>query len=330
MTRGLAELGHDVRALEKGNSSTFVFVTRCFASLAQNRPDHLVCTHVNFGPAAHIAKKIFGVPYTLVAHGIDIHAELPDRTIESIRNADRIIAVSEWTRARVKGLGGMDRARIEILPNTFDEMRFAPGPKSPELIARYSIDAREKIILTVARLESKERYKGYDRIVEAMPQIIAQCGRVRFLIVGSGEDRGRVEQLARDHNVASAVTFAGFVDSSELADHFRLADVFAMPSTGEGFGIVFLEALGTGVPVVAGNRDGSVDALDNGRLGMLVDPLDVTAIADAVSALLQKKGNALWFDRQELHEAASTRFGHRAFVQKLSEVMQPTRPRERA
>jgi glycosyltransferase involved in cell wall biosynthesis len=285
---------------------------------------------VNFGPAARIANRLFGIPYTLVAHGIDIHAGLPQRTIESIRGAARLIAVSEWTRARVLGLGGTDSAKIDILPNTFDEIRFSPGKKSRALLERYSLRPDEKIILSVARLESRERYKGYDRIVEALPRIIAQFGEVRFLIVGSGEDRSRVEQLARDLGVSSAVVFAGFVDSSELADHYRLADVFAMPSTGEGFGIVFLEAVGSGVPVVAGNRDGSVDALDNGRLGMLVDPLDVNAIADAVSAALERRGDALWFNPQALHEAASARFGHRAFVQKLSEVMQSIPQRERA
>jgi glycosyltransferase involved in cell wall biosynthesis len=320
MNRGLAELGHDVHAIEKGKGTTSAFVAKCFAALVKTRPDHIVSTHVNFGPAAYLAKRMFGVPYTLVAHGIDIHPQLPERTTTSIRKADRLIAVSEWTRSRLLGLGGMYHEKIEILPNTFDDVRFTPAVRPAELAERYSILPNEKVIVTVARLDSKERYKGYDRIVEALPQVARDCGPVRFLIVGSGEDRERIASLARQHSVEHAVTFAGFVDSSELADHYRLADVFAMPSTGEGFGIVFLEAMGCGTPVVAGNRDGSVDALDGGRLGKLVDPLDVPAIAGAISSVLRGQGNPLWFDRDSLHDAATERFGPRAFVSALADA----------
>ena len=80
---------------------------------------------------------------------------------------------------------------------------------------------------------------------------------------------------------------------------------------------MFLEAMGCGTPVVAGNRDGSVDALDGGKLGLLVEPMKVAAIADGICALLRKLGPACWFDRQRLHDAAIARFGHDAFLEKL-------------
>lgn len=101
----------------------------------------------------------------------------------------------------------------------------------------------------------------------------------------------------------------------------RLADVFAMPSTGEGFGIVFLEAMACGTPVVAGNCDGAVDALDRGRLGKLVDPNDVSAIANGINSLLNKEGPALWFDREALHDAVTQRFGRTAFRTNLGKAL---------
>jgi glycosyltransferase involved in cell wall biosynthesis len=140
---------------------------------------------------------------------------------------------------------------------------------------------------------------------------------VRYIVAGKGDDEVRVQSLARELSVEDAVTFAGFVADDELADHYRLADAFAMPSTGEGFGIVFLEALACGTPVLAGNRDGSVDAVDKGRLGRLVDPTDVRQIANGVVELLQRKGPELWFERGALHDAVVARFGSTAFREEL-------------
>jgi phosphatidylinositol alpha-1,6-mannosyltransferase len=121
--------------------------------------------------------------------------------------------------------------------------------------------------------------------------------------------------------VEHAVTFAGFVPDEELANHYRLADVFAVPSTGEGFGIVFLEALACGTSVLAGNRDGSVDALDSGRLGQLVDRTDVDAIARGLIALLKQQGPQWWFDRQALHDAVTQHFGRAALRESLRKVL---------
>ncbi len=217
--------------------------------------------------------------------------------------------VSEWTRRRVLDLGVVEERKISILHNTFDESRFNVGPRRRALLDRYAIARGERVILTVARLSADERYKGYDRIVQALPSLLETCGALRFILVGKGDDQARVEQLARHLGVERSITFAGFVPDEELADHYRLADVFAMPSTGEGFGIVFLEALGCGTPVVAGNRDGSVDAVANGALGRLVDPGNVDAIASGIRSVLDREGPALWFDRPALGAAAAGRFG---------------------
>jgi glycosyltransferase involved in cell wall biosynthesis len=93
-----------------------------------------------------------------------------------------------------------------------------------------------------------------------------------------------------------------------------------MPSTGEGFGIVFLEALCCGTPVVSGDRDGSVDALDGGRLGRLVDPTDVNAIGQGIAALLKKQAPDWWFDRRALREAVVRRFGRTAFRNRVRQL----------
>jgi phosphatidyl-myo-inositol dimannoside synthase len=303
-----------------GLSRNHVFAAGALLAAARRRPDHIVSTHVNFGPVAEIVRRTFGIPFTLVAHGIDIHQGLPESVLSALRSARKVIAVSTWTRTRVLDLGGIDPENVAVLPNTLDEERFFPEPRPQDLMSKYGIRANEKIVLSVARLAANERYKGYDRIIRALPALQRDYGAIRFVLVGKGEDMTRLEALAGVLGVRRSITFAGFVPDRELADHYRLADVFAMPSTGEGFGIVFLEAMACGTPVVAGNHDGSVDALDGGRLGCLIDPIDVDAISRAIAALLRCEGPPLWFDREALSQAVKERFGRRAFRSVLQTI----------
>ena len=107
--------------------------------------------------------------------------------------------------------------------------------------------------------------------------------------VGEGSDRARLEQKARDFGVADRVVFAGYVSEEVKAEHYRLADVYVMPSSGEGFGIVFLEALACGIPVIGSKIDGSRDALRDGKLGIIVNPTNLSEIEAAVLDVLQKK-----------------------------------------
>jgi glycosyltransferase involved in cell wall biosynthesis len=215
----------------------------------------------------------------------------------------------------------VDPEEVSVLPNTIDERQFIPEERSRQLMARYGIATGDKVILTVGRMAAHEAYKGYDRVIQALPAVnLALNGRVCYVLVGQGDDQPRVKALARECGVENQVIFAGFVPDNQLASHYRLANVFAMPSTGEGFGIAFLEAMACGVPVLAGDKDGSVDALANGELGRLVDPNDVQDIALGLIDLLQQKGRPVWFDPQGLHNAVVERFGHEAFRNQLRKI----------
>jgi glycosyltransferase involved in cell wall biosynthesis len=332
----LRELGHDLRLFGKSDSAgvwhdfplwgpgassarlqTPRFAAGLLAACGSQRPDHVISAHLNFGPVAYVAKRLFGIPYTLSAYGIDVHEDLSASRQSALRNADTVIAASTWCRHRLLDIVKVDPVRICVLPQTIDEARFRTGQKAQHLMSRHKLEPHDRVVLTVARLDASEAYKGYDRVVRALPAVRAACGPVRYIIAGKGDDRARIEALAQKCGVADAVVFAGFVPDEELADYYRLADVFAMPSTGEGFGIVFLEAMACGTPVLAGNADGSVDAVDHGRLGHLVDPNDVGAIADGLIALLQHKGPAWWFDQEALHGAVVARFGRSAYLKEL-------------
>jgi len=176
-------------------------------------------------------------------------------------------------------------------------------------------------LLTVARLDPGERYKGYDTVIRALPALTGQFAGVRYLLVGAGADRSRVERLAGELGVSESVTFCGFVEDDQLAAYYRLADVFVMPSKGEGFGIVFLESMACGTPVVGGNQDGTRDALVDGALGCLVDPDDAGALALSLGALLRGQGPASWFRPPELRGACLAAHGREAFSGRVSAAL---------
>ena len=156
-----------------------------------------------------------------------------------------------------------------------------------DLVERYGLQSN-KVIMTVGRLASEERYKGFDQVIELMPQLIKRFPNLKYLIVGEGSDRGRLEAKVEALGLSDRVIFTGYISESEKVAHYNLADVYVMPSTGEGFGIVLLEAVACGVPVVGSRVDGSREALLDGRLGRLVDPTNKIELESAVTAALEK------------------------------------------
>src|SRR5205814_2260990 len=129
-----------------------------------------------------------------------------------------------------------------------------------------------------------------DRVLQALPGLLNSHPDLVYIIIGEGDDRKRLESLASQSGLAYAVQFTGQVRPSEVADYYRLADVFVMPSTQEGFGIVFLEAIASGLAAIGGNRDGSVDALGDGAIGQLIDPLNVGQLVQAIRVALAEGG----------------------------------------
>ena len=141
------------------------------------------------------------------------------------------------------------------------------------------------------------------------------------------DDRARLESLARVNGMADRVIFTGFIRPEELCAHYNLCDVFALPSTGEGFGIVYLEALACGKPVLAGNRDGSVDALADGRFGALIDPESQPAIERTLTEiLLRQHPHPLMFQPAELSRQVAAEFGFESFSRRLAQQLRRVLP----
>lgn len=177
--------------------------------------------------------------------------------------------------------------RVRVLPDTVRDM-FTPGAPSPALVERLKLGPGP-VLLTVGRLSASERYKGHEQVFAVLPALRAKYPSLVHVVAGDGDDRAWLERraaaLAGD---PGAVRFLGFVPEADLPDLYRLADVYVMPSTQEGFGIVYLEAAACGVPVVGGAGGGSADAIPNEGIGLIVDPIDQMALVDAVLRLLRR------------------------------------------
>lgn len=283
-----------------------VFAYQALRLAMRERPALIVTLHVNFAPVAYCAARLLGVPYAVVAHGVEIGEALSPLRRCGLRHATRVWAVSRWTRDRAIALG-VDALRVDVIGNTYDEARFTPGP------AREQTSGALPVALTVARLDPGEGYKGCDVVLHAVALLRARGVHLRYRLVGSGDDAARLRALAGALDVSQVVEFAGQLDDAALLQAYREADVYVMPSRGEGFGIVFLEAMASGTPVIGGALDGTTDALRDGALGRLVDPADPAAVADALQAMVEQRGPATWFDPAALHHACRDAHGHVAF-----------------
>jgi phosphatidyl-myo-inositol dimannoside synthase len=248
--------------------------------------DLVFCGHPFMAPLGAAAAKLLRAPMWLQLHGVDAWDPLGRLTRWGAAQSARVTAVSRYTRHRFLQWADVDPSRVSVLSNTF-EARFSAGPKPLHLLERHGLQGK-KVLLTVSRLWSSERYKGHDRVIRVLPQVLAEGHDAVYIVVGDGDDLPRLQAEAAEAGVSGRVVFTGRVSETDLPDYYRAADVFVMPSTGEGFGIAFLEAAAAGVPVIGGDCDGSVDALADGAIGLPVDPHDPQALAAAISSRLRE------------------------------------------
>jgi glycosyltransferase involved in cell wall biosynthesis len=302
---------------------TPAFAAQIISNGIWQHPDLIISTHLNFSVAAYWLKRLTGIPYWTVAHGIEAW-NINNSTLQTaLHHADRILAVSNYTRDRLLREQNLDPNKISILPNTFDHHLWGISEKPAYLLKRHHLEPQQPIILTVSRLSRDESYKGYNKILDALPQIRASIPTVRYIIVGKGDDLPRLKELIDRNQLQDCVTLAGFIPDSELKDYYNLCDLFALPSKGEGFGIVYLEALACGKPTLGGDRDGAIDTLGNGELGVLVNPDDINAIAQRSIDILQKNYlHSLIYNPEALRQKVIETFGFESFQQKLTNYLQ--------
>jgi glycosyltransferase involved in cell wall biosynthesis len=305
----------------KGWRKTAAFTAFGLGWALLERPDFILTTHPHFmkalAPLTHL-----GIPCLTSAHGIEVWGRLQGSLGTALRQATGLLPVSDFTRRVIHQEAGIPLRKMPVVPNTFREEAFAPGPRPPALLKRYGLQEGQPVILTVGRLSAAERYKGHDQVLRALPRVLQELPELHYLIGGIGDDECRLRALVSELGLQRHVTFTGFIPTQELAEHFRLCDLYVMPSTGEGFGIVYLEALACGRACLVGSEDASPEAVDGGRLGWVVSPQDIPAIADAVLRFFSRRHEKPWLHEPEvLHREVVRLYGYQAFLQSLSSAL---------
>ena len=268
--------------------------------------DAIICGHLNLLPLAWLAKAICGAPLVLNIYGTDAWSPsrrwLLERLIGSV---DVVVSISRFTFDRFRRWAGNAPAECFLLPCCVDLDLFTPGQAPPGLAREYGVDG-SKVILSLARLDTLERYKGIDEVLEAMPMLRERIPGIVYMVAGDGTDLARLRGKSESLGVASAVRFLGYVDEARKPDLYRLADAFVMAGRGEGFGIVLIEALACGVPVVGSRLDASRETLLAGELGVLVNPADrddlLRGILAALSAPATPRARLARYSRQKFSE----------------------------
>jgi phosphatidylinositol alpha-1,6-mannosyltransferase len=248
------------------------------------RPDVILSGHIAASIAAIQIQRALRIPLVQYVHADEIRVR-PRLARSAVREAAATIAVSSYTGDLAIDAGAAPE-RVEVIP---------PGVELPS--GHPAERSEDPILLTVATFVSPR--KGHDVIVRALPVIRESIPDARWVVIGDGPLRGKTEAAVAAKGLDDAVTFLGRVDDAERDGWLDRARVFCMPSRlppegtgGEGFGIVYLEAGAHGLPVIGGRVAGALDAVVDGRTGLLVDPVDHEAVAAAAIELLSDRSFA--------------------------------------
>ena len=276
-------------------------------------------------PACIAARHFSGKPVVFTAHSTEngrsgLHT--PDSyTIDGLEwwatyEAQKIIVTSNSMKHEVSGHFRVPWEKLDIIPNAIDQSRYEVGVDRWAVRSRFGVQPHEKLILCVGRLVPQ---KGIEHFIHSTQMVSQRYPESKFVIAGDGWYRDHLEQEANATGQRFRITFTGFVPDSDLVALTKSADVMVVPSIYEPFGIVALEGMAAGVPVVASQIGGLMEFLENDRTGILVYPGNPKSIAWGIDRVLSDPDHAKWITRNA-QEALQKTYTWEAVAKKTSEV----------
>ena len=246
----------------------------------------IIATHPHLAPVAASMRAITRRPYAVWCHGEEVWGKLRRNVKRALRRADLVFAPSDFTARRVEVTAGLTPGSVLVIPHCL--------PRELDALLTAERHTKPGQVLTVARLVDRHRYKGVDRLLEAWPAVRKSAPDATLVVGGDGDDRPRLESIARDLQLTNSIEFAGPVDDDDLLRLYSESAVFVLASRtsftpmpeGESFGLVFVEAAAAAMPVVAGREGPAPEIVVDERTGLLVDATKPAEIADALARLL--------------------------------------------
>lgn len=253
---------------------------------ARQQPSLVVALHPHLAPVVAAMKASAPAARSVIfAHGVEVWTPLPFIRRRSLQLADLVFAPSTDTARQLTAQQGLPSEKVRRLP-------WSLGPEfdagAPACAGSQLPDGfpRGRVILTVGRWDAGEAYKGVDHLILALPRLLQAVPELHLVAIGSGTDVPRLKDLAQQSGVAARIHFFNSLPQEQLGPAYDACDVFALPSRGEGFGLVFLEAMSHGKPVVGGAHGGTPDVVEDGVTGFLVRYGDVAQLTDRLQRLL--------------------------------------------
>ncbi|HXH67475.1 MAG TPA: glycosyltransferase family 4 protein [Candidatus Limnocylindrales bacterium] len=259
---------------------------------ARRRPKLVLAAHPNLAPLVRSMRLLAPRMKSIVCtHGIEVWEPLSSRRRNALTRATLVLSPSRTTADHLVNVQGVAPDRIRVLPWALDP-DFTTKSTGAALAPLPENFPSGRVILSVGRWLASERYKGMDTLILAMPRLLLRWPDLQLAIVGSGDDRGWLDHIARDSGVQRHVHFLSGISYGEISACYEAAEIFALPSRGEGFGFVYLEAMAHGKPVIGGAHGGAPEVIQDGVTGYLVHHGDPVELATSIDALLSNPENA--------------------------------------
>ena len=288
---------------------------------ARRRPALILAGHPHLAPIVGLMKLLAPAARTVVmTHGIEIWSPLKTLRRRALRATDCVLAPSTDTARCLAEVQGVAQEKISVLPWGLDPAFVVSSQDAGPSVLPAGFPAG-RVILTVGRWASNEGYKGVDTLILALPALLRSAPDLWLVAVGEGDDRPRLEQLAAQAGVSEHVRFLSSLAQEEICACYARCEVFALPSGGEGFGLVFLEAMVHGKPVVGGAHGGTPDIIEDGATGFLVPHGDVERLTKTLHTLLSDTVLREEIGRRG-REAVLRRYRFEHFAARLSEVLE--------
>ena len=293
------------------------FAVRAGTMQTLEQTDWILFSHLGLAAVQRALPRRWRARYGVFLYGTEIWRPLTKVERQVLANADLRIAISPFTAARVMdlhpGIGP-----VEVCPLALPLREPAAGASTNLGTSTPRLGAHA--VLVVGRMLSAERYKGHDELIDAWPSVVARVPDAQLVIAGHGDDVARLREKAARSSVGPSIIFVGFVSQAVRDTLYEQAALFALPSRGEGFGLVYLEAMAHRRACVGSIHDAARDVIVDGQTGRLVDQDNVDLLADTIASLLiDQRGRGMM--GEEGYRRLQEQFTFESFAKRVGSLL---------